>query len=68
MWFIASIPLLAAGILLFALGAFGLGAVATNESAERRFKSADDKDAMVTSFALMVASFVPLYFAAKVMS
>jgi len=68
MWFIASIPLWAAGLLLFTLGAYGLGAVATNESAEPRFKSAPDRDAMVMSFALLVASFIPLYFAAKVMS
>jgi hypothetical protein len=66
--FIASIPLWIAGLLLFSLGAFGLHQVATNEADTPRFSSASDADAMVTSFALLVSSTIPLYLAAKVMS
>lgn len=59
-------PLWTLGGLLFFVGMFGIGAVATNESETPRFSSADDGTALFASMGIVIASAVILCAAAAI--
>jgi hydrogenase/urease accessory protein HupE len=68
MLLLAAIPLLLVGGLLFLIGVYGIGAASLNESKTPRFESADDGTVILFGVMLVLASSLPLYIAAKVMS